>query len=89
MIRNSFCYMQGNRYYFNNSGEMVKNDWIKSDGNEKASYDVDGERYDNFGYSSFRAGYYYADASGHILKGSHDINGKTYYFSYEGKWIES
>lgn len=88
MIRNSFCYMQGNRYYFNNSGEMVKNGWIKSDGNEKASYDVDGERYDNFGDSSFRAGYYYADAAGHILKGSYSINGKTYYFDYDGRWIE-
>lgn len=89
MIRNSFCYMQGNRYYFNDSGEMVKNGWIKTNGNEKASYGADGERYDNFGYSSFSAGYYYADASGHILEGSHVINGKTYYFSYDGRWIES
>ena len=89
MVRNSFCSMQGESYYFNNSGEMVKNAWIKLNGNVKAGYNADGERFDNFKYGKTDDGYYYADATGRTVTGSHVINGKTYYFDYAGKWIES
>lgn len=63
----------GNKYFVNSHGVRITNEWRYM----FASEDDDAEE----------ESWFYFDSNGKMLKGKKNVNGKTYYFSEEGKML--
>jgi hypothetical protein len=74
----------GWKYYNGDSGECVRNDWMKDTDENWYWFDAAGVMVTNTWYQ-YNGGWYYLGAGGAMVKGLQAIDGKWYYLDKDGK----
>ncbi|PEE39511.1 nucleoside triphosphate hydrolase [Bacillus pseudomycoides] len=80
-------YLDGNRYYFDNNGVMLANQWVQHVQMSKDWLYVNKDGVVQTGWLQWNGAWYYLANYGQMVTGKHLINGKWHSFQDNGVWI--
>ena len=85
MLEDTYCIIDGDLYYFDKSGFMYQNKWIKS-GDDW--YYVSSSGSAITGWKQIGSVWYYFDKDCKMVTGEYKIDGRTSIFNSSGAWLK-